>query len=282
MYTIRKEDFTSVEMMDQLVRLQNKVYAGKHVFCPSTFKHWYIDNPNGNVISFNAFYNDVLVAHYALVPIQMKVDGKIVNGLLSMATVTDPEHQGKGLFKRLAKESFDYSKQNGYQFVVGVANANSYPGFIKYFNFVDLGKLEVLIGFKNNIIPKGEKAFSVFWNKEALEWRLSRKRYVRIQNNICGPIGFGPLKRLLGVNTYMGSFSKDLLDTLPIRQKKWNYSLKLYIGLGSNARDNGYLPVPTFIKRSPFHLIFLDMSDGDLPVINKDNVFFQLIDYDVA
>ena len=47
--------------------------------------------------------------------------------------------------------SYDYAAQNGFEFVVGVANANSYPGFIKYFDFQDIGMLEVLIGSRKGI-----------------------------------------------------------------------------------------------------------------------------------
>ena len=136
MYSIRKEDFSTPEMRQKLVDLQNRVYKGKHVFSSSTFQHWYLDNPNGRVVSFNAFFEDIIVAHYALIPVQMKIDGNVVDGLLSMATVTDPNHQGKGLFKKLARHTYEYATTIGYKFVIGVANANSYPGFIKYFNFI--------------------------------------------------------------------------------------------------------------------------------------------------
>lgn len=282
MYTIKKEDFSSSEMMQQLVNLQNKVYAGKHVFTSDTFKHWYLDNPNGEVVSFNAFYEDVIVAHYALVPVQMCVDNKIVDGLLSMATVTDPEHQGKGLFKLLAKETFEYSKSCGYKFVIGVANANSYPGFIKYFNFVDLGKLDVLIGINNSIKADGFKTYSMHWSDKALSWRIARREYLSYRNNIYGSIGFGPFKKLWGIKTFMGCFTEDKIKAIGLKERNVFGNLKLYIGIGSNAKSKGYVPVPKFIKRSPFHLIFLDMSNGELPEINKGNIFFQLIDYDVA
>ena len=59
-------------------------------------------------------------------------------------------------------------------------------------------------------------------------------------------------------------------------------SFNLYVGLGLEHKSGLYFNMPKFIKHSPFNLIFKDMSDGELPTINKDNIFFQLIDYDVA
>lgn len=282
MYSIHREDFSSKEMMKKLVDLQNRVYIGKKIFSEKTFQHWYIDNPNGKVISFNAFYEDKIVAHYALVPTKMLIDGMIVDGLLSMATVTDPEHQGKGLFKKLARETFDYAAEIGYKFVIGVANANSYPGFIKYFNFQDVGKLEVMLGFSNKIESLGQKQFSTYWTDDALKWRI-RKTYRKDDFNIYGTVGFGPFKSLPGIKTFMGVFSKQKLEKTNLdRILNLFRPLNLYIGLGSNAKKKGYLYLPKFIKHSPFHLIFLDLTNGKLPKVNKDNIFFQLIDFDVV
>lgn len=283
MYIISREDFSTTVMMQQLVDLQNKVYSGKHIFTKDTFQYWYLDNPNGKVVSFNAFFENHMVAHYALIPIQMKVHNKIINGLLSMATVTDPDHQGKGLFKKLAKETYDYAASLGYKFVIGIANANSYPGFIKYFNFQDVGKLDVMLGFSNNIKPSGDKTYSIFWNEKSLLWRISKKSYKKDQNRIYGTVGFWKFKKIPGVKTFMGTFFDQELSNLPLPTiNNFIRPLNLYIGMGSNAEQNGYLHLPKFIKRSPFHLIFLDLTNGELPKINKDNIFFQLIDFDVA
>lgn len=284
-YTIKREDFTSEEMMLKLVDLQNVVYAGKHHFTSGAFKFWYIDNPNGHVLSFNAFYGDIIAAHYAVVPIKMLVNDRIVNGALSMATVTHPQHQKKGLFKTLAELTYNYAKELGYEFIIGVANANSIHGFIKYFNFKELGKLNVLMGTKNGIQPDGNKDYSVYWNEELLRWRLSKKNYTTNKNNnaVFGTTRLWKFKKAPLVKTFMGSFDTDLLHSLNIPiQNNLIRPFTMYIGLGSNARKLGYKELPKAIKHSPFHLIFLDLTEGKLPEITKDNVFFQLIDFDVA
>lgn len=282
-YIIRKLDFTDSEDMRMLVDLQNTVYKGKHIFDSTGFKHWYIDNPNGKVVSFNAIYNNIMAAHYALVPIQMLINGRIVNGLLSMATVTHPDHRGKGLFKRLAKESYSYAADNGYEFVVGVANANSYPGFIKYFDFEDVGQLEVLLGFQNSIKVNGDKIFKVYWTEESLCWRLKRREYYKDNENVYGLRGIGKIKAVPFLKVILGNISNELL--VKNKLKRINTLLRpinLYVGIGSNAKSKGYVKAPKWLKRSPFHLIFLDLTKGTLPKMTKDNVYFQLLDFDVA
>ena len=71
-YRIVRLDFTNPEDMQKLVDLQNAVYVGKHVFTNKTFQYWYLNNPNGRVVSYNALYGDILAAHYALIPLRWK------------------------------------------------------------------------------------------------------------------------------------------------------------------------------------------------------------------
>lgn len=282
-YKFERLDFSNPEDMQKLVDLQNAVYAGKHVFTSSTFQHWYLNNPNGRVVSYNALCGNIIVAHYALVPVKMEIEGRVVLGLLSMATVTHPDHRGKGLFKKLAKMTYDYAAQNGFEFVVGVANANSYPGFVKYFDFQDIGMLEVLFGNRKGIKESSEKVFKMHWDKDSIQWRLGGSKYTKDETSVYGTHPVWKFKKAPFLHTYMGNVSADLLDGLnvPKASSLWR-PFNLYIGMGSNARVLGYKEVPKIIKRSPFHLIFMDLTDGKLPRMTKDNVFFQLMDFDVA
>lgn len=66
-----------------------------------------------------------------------------------------------------------------------------------------------------------------------------------------------------------------------MEDKQWGWRPKLYVGLGASFKSI-YLKVPKFIKRSPFNLIFLDLTQGTLPIVSRDNIFFQLFDFDVA
>ncbi len=57
--------------------------------------------------------------------------------------------------------------------------------------------------------------------------------------------------------------------------------LNLYVGLGDKVCKS-FFKLPSFIKRSPFNLIFKDLSNGELPQMTTENIVFHLLDFDVA
>ena len=260
--------------LEKITELQNIVYKGKHLYDTNEFKYWYLDNPMGHAICFNAFFNDEVVSHYACIPMRMKIAGRVVLGLLSMNVVTHPEHRKKGLFKKLATLTYEAAKEEGYEFVLGVANANSIHGFMKYFPFTFISKLDVKIGVGTNIHPDGEKVFSTYWDDDAIKWRCSYGQYYKKANSVLGK--FKPF-----VHTFLGHYSDEFIDRLPLQKRGMGLHLNLYVGLGAKI-NSPYITVPKFIKHSPFNLRFMDLTGGKLPQVNKDNIFFQLIDFDVA
>ena len=277
-YDIKMIDFRKdEECLSKVVSLQNIVYEGKHSFTKEWFSNWYLLNPMGDVISFNAFLGDELVAHYACIPYKMLIDGKVSLGLLDICTVTHPDHRGKGLFKQLAKTTYDYAKNNGFDFVIGVANGNSFPGYMKHFPFTFVSRLEVKVGWGRKVTSGKGKVFMTYWDKDSFNWRLrcGNANYSRKDNSV-----EGRYKSI--IPTFMGTFSDQLLSVSNIC-KKGHCVLKpyLYVGLGANI-ESVYFNVPKFIKHSPFNLIFLDLTEGKLPAITRDNIFFQLLDFDVA
>lgn len=276
-YEIKQLHFDDGDIsLQKVVDLQNAVYEGEYVFQVSRLRHWYKENPYGEVISFNAFYGEELVAHYACVPYKMNIAGRVADGLLDIDTVTHKDHRGKGLFKKLAKTTYDYAKTHGFEFVVGVANGNSFPGYMKYFPFTFVGQLEVKMGLGHNIKMDGDKTYSVYWNKDFLEWRLGCMggNYKKKNEAIVG-------KYRLGSQTFMGYFPNDLLNSANFKKVRYCHLYTLYVGIGAKF-NSCFMNMPKFIKHSPFNLIFLDLTDGKLPAITKDNVFFQLMDFDVA
>lgn len=70
-------------------------------------------------------------AFYGVFPLNVKIGGKIVSAAQSGNTMTHKNHQGKGLFVRLAKETYALAAEEGIRFVFGFPNANSYPGFVR-------------------------------------------------------------------------------------------------------------------------------------------------------
>ncbi|OGS79814.1 MAG: hypothetical protein A3D31_07630 [Candidatus Fluviicola riflensis] len=82
-------------------------------------------------------------AYYGVFPVKVIIENRSYLVAQSGDTMTHKLHQGKGLFVRLAKETYQLAAENGVQLVFGFPNSNSYPGFVKKLNWqhnVDLTK----------------------------------------------------------------------------------------------------------------------------------------------
>ncbi len=276
---IRQTTFSSNDELQELVDLQNIVYQHRGLqFSVDGFKYWYKENPVGEVVSYSAFEHNKMVSHYACIPTQMKIEDRVVKGVLSMAVVTHPDYRGRGLFRTLAQKTYEKAKELGYEFVIGVANANSFPIFMRHFPFTYIGKLDVKWGFGNILIPTN-KTFSHYWNLQSLQWRLRKSKYSKYDDKAFGTYGNIPF-----IKTFMGQLPVELLAQVNIKTTNFfKCPFNLYVGMGADLSQGYYFDFPKFVKHSPFHLRFMDITeDKHLPEINRDNIVFQLIDFDVA
>ena len=266
-----KVDDAALREILQLMQLAFVGHAEK--FSMEYLKWQYADNPVGPIVGFNAYMGDVLAAHYVTMPIYMNIEGKKTLGVLSLNTATHPEHRGKRLFTILAERTYQYAAENGYKFVIGVANAQSTHGFLKHLKFKLIGPLTFKIGAGTNIYPQKDYTFTRYWDKGIMEWRLKNPsmEYYKNGDMIVSPIKPG-FKKLV-------FHDKEGLLALP---KLHGRPFNLYIGFGADLKKGCYCGIPKFIEHSPFNLIFRDLTDGTLPEVTKDNILFELIDFDVA
>ena len=266
-------------MIDKVVTLFTKAFYWTNKFSKEYLEWQYLKNPNGTVVSFNAFSEDgTLAAHYAAIPVKMRLNGKEEIGLLSVNTATHPNHQGKKLFTRLATKAYKYAQENGYKFIVGVANANSTHGFLKHLGFYLVSPLEFKVGF-GNIFKKGiyENKNRFSYDLETLQWRIH-----------CPAYDYYTSKGILYSNRPEPFFHScvallpDGVDGKTLNLQRDNNIFNIYVGLGVQPKSGLYFNIPKFIKRSPFNLVFKDLTGGSLPVLTSENIFFQLLDFDVA
>lgn len=266
----------SIEEVKKLLQITFPNRADKFSF--DYLKWQYADNPRGNVIAYNAYAEDgSIAAHYAVIPIEMIIDGKRTKGVLSLNTATHPDHRGQRLFTILAERTYDKAKELGRKFVIGVANANSTHGFLKNLDFNLLAPLEVKVGIGSPYLnPDLTEKNYILYDEDTMKWRLNCPFFNYSERG----------------NTIYGKLNKPLFHTAVARVpnginvnkldlKTASIVFCLYIGLGCKV-SNFYFNLPKFIKRSPFNLIFKDMSDGELPKMTSENIFFQLLDFDVA
>lgn len=80
-------------------------------------------------------------AYYGVFPIIVELLGERVLAAQSGDTMTDPDHQKRGLFIKLAGLSYELAEQSGVKFVFGFPNENSLPGFQRKLGWTFCGHL---------------------------------------------------------------------------------------------------------------------------------------------
>ena len=248
------------------------------------FLQWeYNDNPVGRAVGFNAWMGDELAAHYVTQPIISVFEGEQIRGLLSLNTATHKHHRGKKLFTMLAEKTYESGLSQGYDFVVGVANANSTPGFVKNLGFELISPLDVKFGIgRHNSVIAEDYDYSRFWDKKSLTSRLSNPKlqYEILKQKEYSVIFAKAGKR--GIHAILGTFLNDVLpDNISIKSKSKFSSINIWMGLDRQLRWQGrcYFNFPNRFKPSPLNLIFRDLT-GKNRIPKPEQIRFMALDFD--
>jgi GNAT superfamily N-acetyltransferase len=270
-------DKSSIEAYSSLL---SKVFNNPKLFTNEYIKWQYADNPDGIIVGFNASLGDSLAAHYVTLPMQAIIRGQKKKGLLSLNTATHPDHQGKGLFVKLADRTYQYAADNGYDFVIGVANQNSVHGFTKKLGFQLAGQLHALLGIGNLPFSDDLSGFSYsrYWSQEALAWRLANPNVnygVSLGHNIV----ISSATAYPAISATLGVFNGSDYSISP--QKAPFSLLNLWIGANKDitSETNLYFNIPNRLRPAPLYLIFKSLKDNINP-LNFDDVYFQALDFD--
>ena len=95
-------------------------------------------NTFGTPIAYVMKFESKIVGFYALTPISLIVNNVHYLGGYSFLTMTNKKFSGQGIFSKLASKTFEKAKEKKYNFIIGFANNNSFPLFIKKFKFTEL------------------------------------------------------------------------------------------------------------------------------------------------
>lgn len=268
--------------IEEMAALLRVVFPDARHFTEAVVRWQYRDNPDGQVVGFNAWHGAVLAAHYVTIPLIARINGTLEKGLLSLNTATHPVHQGKGLFTKLANATYDLGREMGYGFVIGVANANSTHGFTRKLGFQLVSPLRAMVGigqlpFVNGSAPP---QYEHVLSDAALRWRLAHPAY-RYSMAQSGDVSMLLSERKQFGARYVltagkGAFPQCDLErcTAPRR--------KVFIGLDPSLHWGGsfYANVPMRFRPSPLNLIFKDLTRAERR-LEIDRVRFHAIDFDI-
>lgn len=250
--------------------LLTKVFPSTSKYTFEFLKWQYATNPCGKVVGYDAFYENKLVAHYVTIPVKYSKNNVQYKGLLSLNTATDPSFQGNGLFTKLAEKTYEVGANNGYQFVIGVANQNSTHGFLKKLGFKLISSLDAYIYlFDSKQSVPSKILFQSIIDDETLKWRVNNPSNKYRFKDDC-----------LYSNTEY-SFIKACLSKIKKYPSVSNFSLgfKMVIGVGNEPNTFFKIKIPNKLKPSPLNLIFKKLREFD-EEMNSTEIYFELIDFD--
>lgn len=242
----------------------------------------YVANPDGRAVGFDAREGDVLAAHYVCVPARARINGEVVSVLLSLNTATRPQFQGKGLFTKLAAQTYEAGAAGGYDGVYGVANANSTPGFIRKLGFQLVRPLEAMVGMGG--LGTAQRAssqplsFERVWQPESLRWRCAnpispvRSRTKGTLMQFCAP-ALPLVPAYAELQLVPGAEARS--EAMPLSP------LRLYLGLVPDAQRGfrSYGSIPPRLRPSPLNLIYRSFTPR-VTQLDPSAIHFSFLDFD--
>jgi GNAT superfamily N-acetyltransferase len=284
--------FAPVRCDDAALALYGQLFAacfpGTEKFTPAYLRWLYADNPDGGVAGYDAWDGERLAAHYVCVPGMATIGGQQVRVLLSLNTATHPDYQGKGLFTKLAALTYDSAREQGYDAVYGVANANSTPGFIRKLGFQLVRPLEARVGVGGvGTPPHGQgvaASFERVRSPAALAWRCANpdnpvrmRRHGALWRFDAAAL---PLTRAYGELALPAAADPALAQAAAATDGAWAPA-RLYLGLVPDAerRFTGYPTIPARLRPSPLNLIYRSLS-GRVAQLDPAAIRFSFLDFD--
>jgi hypothetical protein len=246
----------------------------------------YYANPIGAAIGADAWYGDKIVGQVITIPVNYFIHNESVKGLLAVNVAVHSDFQGKYLFKKLGLRMCEYGYQEGYQFVIGIANRAATPGWTRQIGFQLVSPLESRIGIRNLLLEKSSEEiieatqFRHLWNNDTISWRLknpSKKMFFKTNKN------------WVTAYTSTGRFGLNAIAEFPFNSDKIDFenstianSLmpKVFLGLIPKYKfTNRYLIIPKQFKPSPLNFIYKNLEN------NKENIdpsscFLNFLDFD--
>jgi GNAT superfamily N-acetyltransferase len=282
-----------------------EVWPGSRVSDPDYLRWLYAEGPDGPAIAANLDDEQGRAGHYVIVPCTLREQGRDVLAALSLNTAVHERARGGGVFTRLAQQAYADAAARGVEAVVGVANANSTPGFLRRLEFTLLGPLPATVlvprpgrrvGMADGLpaddgrlaelleAAAGAGGATARWRPETLRWRLAAPRadyavhdggdWIAVTTaDRSGRVPVAILLAVLASRPLTGAESAALVRRACARHRA---PLALHVGHNDRLALRG-LPLPARLRPSPLNLIFRRLA-GDAPAPRFAR--FEFLDFD--
>ena len=123
---------TTADDIDAIVALAARSLGWAGDERDRAFFRWkHFENPFGASLSWAAFAGDRMVAFRTLLRWEFFRGGERLRVARAVDTATDPDYQGRGLFRRLTTEAVECLTADGFDAVFNTPNDQSRPGYLK-------------------------------------------------------------------------------------------------------------------------------------------------------
>lgn len=288
-------------------RLLAEVFPGAGLGREDYLRWLYADSPFGPVIAVEQTDAQGVAAHYAVVPIALTQDGKTVRGALSLNTAVHERARGGGVFTRLAQATYDRAAECGVEVVVGVANANSTPGFTRRLGFRLLGPLPATVHWPRPARGAVESAWmarpadletlapllrapggglSRAWEPASLAWRLGEPRHryaLHVRPGEAAAVSTATVRKGVRVAVLCAVLAPEPLGNgsfaalVNAACRRHRAPVALHIGINA-ALPRAGRPLPERFRESPLNLIHRDLVRPDAP--SPEIARWEALDFD--
>ncbi len=276
---------TAPHYLDAYAALFRACFPSAYHLNASYLTWLYANNPDGEVVGFDAYHGERLAAHYACIPVRLDIYGKGCTGLLSLNTATHPDYQGKGLFTQLATLAYERGAELGHQAVYGIANANSTPGFTKKLGFSLVSPLEARIGIGPAASIDWDQAvrnaqFRRIWDAERIKWRCRNPAnpvtVTSASHNFIEVRAVTDKPMISAWANIYGTF-----DGLSVSSGRGFRPGTLFLGLLPDGahRFRFSIDVPQKLRQSPLNFIYKPLRQAP-ETLDRSNIVCSFIDFD--
>lgn len=291
-------------------QLLDDVFPGTRLGRVDYLRWLYVDSPSGPVLETNLDDEQGRAGHYAVVPVELTIDGTPRRGALSLNTAVHKRARGRGTFARLAEATFATAAESGVDTVIGVANANSTGGFVRRLGFSLVSPLpaDVVLPAPGRGVPVQtgpvDAAFSPggaaadlapllrpvgaglarAWSPDTLRWRLTAPGSDYLLHRTEHALMVSKSERRHGVNV---AVLLKVLAARPVESivqralvraacRAHRAPFALHVGWNPWVAFRG-IPLPERLRESPLNFIHRDLaSSTPAPSVSH----FELLDFD--
>ena len=282
--------------LQRTARLLEVVFPGSDTATVPYLDWQYGSNPAGTVVETNLDDDEGRSGHYAVIPVTLSDAGVAVPAALSLNTAVHERARGGGVFVKLAAETYDRAEARGIKAIVGVANANSTPGFTRRLGFEVLESLPARIwpvrlagrGAESVVADAsvlGDDAFwarlepllaapasgmAFAWDRASLTWRLSSPRGPYAVHLVDGAAAVSTVSRANGLRVAVilkllpaGGVGRSAARALIGAACRHHRAVAaVHAGIVHPDTPRG-IPLPERFKPSPLNLIYRTLgTDG--------------------